>query len=170
MQFTIPEKIESERLILRTFRHEDWKDLYLYYSDEDNMRYTIGRTLNESETWRTMAGMVGHWTLRGFGPYALEEKKSGKVIGVTGLWYPNDWPEPEIKWGLVKTFHRQGFASEAARRVKLMIKESMPGTVPISLIASKNEASIQLALALGCYTEKNIVFRGTECTIYRHTI
>lgn len=170
MQFTIPEQIESERLILRTFRHEDWNDLFLYYSDEDTTRYTIGRTLNEAETWRTMAGMVGHWTLRGFGPYALEEKQSGKVIGVTGLWYPNDWPEPEIKWGLAKTYHRQGYAYEAARRVKLMIKEFLPGTIPISLINCKNEPSIQLALALGCTAEKNILFRGMECTIYRHTL
>jgi len=168
MNYLIPESIESDRLILRTFQEADWKDLFPYYSDAEATRYTIGRTLTEGETWRTMATMIGHWTLRKFGPYALEDKKSGKVIGVTGLWYPNDWPEPEIKWGLTRNYHRQGYASEAARRVKAMAKEYLPQTSLISLIHPQNEPSIQLALAVGCTFEKTYEFRGGEYRIYRH--
>jgi hypothetical protein len=36
------------------------------------------------------------------------------------------------------------------------------------LINNKNEPSIKLALALGCTLEKTILFRETECGIYRH--
>ncbi len=169
MNYLIPEKIESDRLILRTFKETDWKDLYHYYSEIETTRFTLGRVLTEGETWRTMASMIGHWSLRGYGPYALQEKESGKVIGITGLWYPNDWPEPEIKWGLIKSYHGKGYASEAARRVKLMAKEYMSKTSLISLIHAKNEPSIRLALALGCTFEKEIVFRGENWRIYRHT-
>jgi RimJ/RimL family protein N-acetyltransferase len=40
------------------------------------------------------------------------------VIGVVGLDYPNDWPEPEIQWGLVRKFWGRGYASKAAGAVK----------------------------------------------------
>jgi len=168
MNYLIPERVESDRLILRTFKETDWKDLHQYYSNIETTRFTLGRTLTEGETWRTMASMLGHWTIRGYGPFALEEKKSGKVIGISGLWYPNDWPEPEIKWGLTKLYQGKGYASEAARQVQLMAKEFMPKTSLISLIHSKNEASIRLALSIGCSFEKNIYFRGDDWKIYRH--
>ena len=169
MKYLIPDKIESNRLILRIFKEADWRDLHHYYSDIECTRYTLGQALTEGETWRTMAGMIGHWTMRGYGPYALQEKKSGKVIGISGLWYPNDWPELEIKWGLIKSYQGKGFASEAARRIKVMTKEFLPQTSLISLIHSKNEASIKLALSIGCRFEKKIKFRENIWSIYRHT-
>ena len=168
MSYLIPESIESERLILRMFKESDWKDLYDYYSNAETTKFTIGRTLTEGETWRTMTSMIGHWMIRGYGPYALEEKGSGKVIGVSGLWYPNDWPEPEIKWGLTNIYQGKGYASEAARRIKRMATEFLPKTSLISLIHSENEPSIRLALALGCTFEQRVVFRGNDCSIYRH--
>lgn len=94
--------------------------MHKYYTDEDRTKYTAGRILTESESWRTVASMIDHWHLRGYGPYAIEEKSTGKVVG---LWYPNDWPEPEIKWGLIKDYWGHGFASEVARAVQKMAAE-----------------------------------------------
>lgn len=168
MNYLIPEKIESDRLTLRTFKETDWKDLYEYYSDVETTKYTSGKILSEGETWRVMASMIGHWSIKGYGPYALEEKEKGKIIGISGLWYPNDWPEPEIKWGLNRSYHGKGYATEAARRVQLIAKEYLPETSLISLIHSKNEPSIRLAVTLGCSFEKEIVFRGDFWRIYRH--
>lgn len=168
MKLLMPDKFESERLIIRTFNDHDWKDLHDYYSNIETTKYTIGRQLSEGETWRTVASMVGHWSIRGYGPYALEEKESGKVIGISGLWYPIDWPEPEIKWGLSKSFQGKGYASEAARKVKQVANEHLPETSLISLIHSENNSSIKLALAIGADFEKEITFRGGSWSIYRH--
>lgn len=41
-----------------------------------------------------MAGMEGHWALRGFGPYAIVEKESGALVGAAGLWHPGNFPRP----------------------------------------------------------------------------
>ncbi len=168
MKYKIPVAIDSDRLILRMFKHADWKDIHGYYSDEDSVKYTMGRAQTESETWRVMASMVGHWNLRGFGPYALELKESGNVIGVTGLWYPGDWPEPEIKWALITAYRGKGYASEAARRVKRMAQDHLADTPLISLIHPDNTPSIQLALALGCTFEREYQLKGNPCHIYRH--
>ncbi len=169
MSYLIPERIETERLILRCFKEDDWVDLHQIYSDPECTRHTIQRTLTEGESWRTMATIIGHWQIRGYGPYAVEDKAGGKVMGPVGLWYPNDWPEPEIKWALAREFWGRGYASEAARAVNMMAAEYMPETSLISLIFSDNEPSIKLAKAIGAKFEKEFEFRGQIAHIFRHS-
>ena len=169
MNYLIPEKVETQRLILRRFREDDWLDLHQLYSDPECTQFTIQRTLTEGESWRTMATMIGHWEIRRFGPYAVEDKSTGKVMGPVGLWYPNDWPEPEIKWALARAYWGHGYASEAARAVKEVAAEYLPQTSLISLIFSDNEPSINLAKSIGAKFEEEIEFRGQIAHIYRHS-
>ena len=169
MSYLIPEKIETSRLVLRCFKEDDWLDLHRLYSDPECTRYTIQRTLTEGESWRTMATMIGHWQIRGYGPYAVEDKATGKVMGPVGLWYPNDWPEPEIKWALASGYWGCGYASEAARAVKQVAAEYMPETSLISLIFSDNQPSIKLAEAIGATFEREFEFRGQTAHIFRHS-
>ena len=152
MEFLVPEVIPTKRLVLRLFKESDWHAIHEHYSDEVCTRYTFGHALTEAESWRTMAGMIGHWYLRGYGPYAVEERESGKVLGMVGMWYPNDWPEPEIKWALIRRYWGQGFASEAARAVKHMAAEFIPDLALVSFINAENLASIKLAKAIGRHT------------------
>lgn len=168
MSYLIPELIETERLILRTFREDDWKDLHKYYSDEVCTRYTIGRALTEGETWRAMAALIGHWQLRHYGSYALENKTDHKVLGFAGLDYPNDWPEPEIQWALCRAYWGKGYASEAVRAAKKMTAQYLPDLSLISLIHPDNVNSINLAKAVGAYFEREYDFRGGKWFIFRH--
>ncbi len=168
MSFIIPERLETERLILRTFEEKDWRDLYEYYRDEECMRYTVGRPLDQDESWRKMATIVGHWHLRGYGPYACVEKETSTVMGTVGLWFPYKWPEPEIKWGLARKFWRKGYAREAAAAVKAMADKHVPDIHLISLIYPQNTGSIRVAESIGASYEKTVPFRGKEAAIYRH--
>jgi RimJ/RimL family protein N-acetyltransferase len=168
MNYLIPELLETDRLILRMFRENDWKDLHQYYSDEVCTRYTIGRTLTEGETWRAMASLIGHWQLRQYGSYALENKADHTVLGIAGLDYPIDWPEPEIQWGLCRDYWGQGYASEAVRAIKQMAAHYLPDLSLISLIHPANINSINLAKAVGAHFEREYDFRGGIWSIYRH--
>ena len=168
MRFEVPERVESPRLVLRMLRDGDWRALHGYYSDEQCIRYTLGRVLTEGESWRTLAAMVGHWHLRGYGPYAIESKASGELLGVSGLWYPYDFPEREIKWGLLRCHWGQGYASEAARAVLAMARDVYPASPPISFIHASNDTSIRVAAALGAALERDTEFRGARYRVYRH--
>ncbi len=168
MAFLVPEQLDTERLILRQFREDDWQDLHAYFSHPQATQYTVGRAFSEGETWRTMCAMIGHWQLRGYGPYAVEEKASGNVIGPVGFWYPNDWPSPEIKWALSPEYWGKGFASEAARAVQAAGLEFLPDIALISFINADNAASIKMALAIGASYEAEVLFRGARWHIYRH--
>jgi RimJ/RimL family protein N-acetyltransferase len=128
----------------------------------------VGTPCTPAQTWRTLAGVVGHWAWRGYGPYTMLDKDEGGVLGVAGLWYPNDWPEPEIKWALVPAARGRGLASEAARAVRQMAREHLPGVRLISLIAHGNEPSVRVAEAAGARLEREIEWRGGRAFIYRH--
>lgn len=167
-QMQISCRIETPRLVLREFEHEDWHALHEHYSDAECTKFTFRRALTEGESWRAMASMVGHWQLRGYGPYAVEERATGKVIGAVGLWYPNDWPAPEIKWALSRAYWGNGFASEAVRAVQATVAHDAPDLKLISFIHSDNSPSIKLALAVGATLEKKVEFRGGIWHIYRH--
>jgi RimJ/RimL family protein N-acetyltransferase len=107
--------------------------------------------------------------LRNYGSYAVEEKPSGKVIGVVGLDFPGDWPEPEIQWGLVRKYRGKGYASEAVRAVKRITAEYLPDLSLISLIHPGNSSSINLAEAVGAHFEKEHILRDDTWLIFRHS-
>lgn len=168
MQFQIPQQLETKRLTLRMFREADWRSMHAHYANPECTRFTLGRVLSEGESWRMCATLAGHWLLRGYGPYALEEKTSGAMVGTVGLWYPVDFPEREIKWALNPACWGMGYASEAARAVQAMAKIIYPDSPPISFIHRDNVSSIRVALSVGAVLEKEMDFRGGRFQVYRH--
>ena len=170
MKYLIPESLDTERLYLRMFRQDDLRDLHEYYSDTECTRYTVGRPLQEYESWQKLAVLAGHWQLRNYGSYALEDKSTNKVLGFAGLDYPHDWPEPEIQWGLIRQYWGMGYASEAVREVKQMTATYLPDMPLISVIHPDNSNSINLAMAVGAKFEKQYFFRECLWNIYRHEI
>jgi RimJ/RimL family protein N-acetyltransferase len=168
MTYLIPEQLETQRLILRMPKLGDFNDIHEYYSDPECTVYTTRRPLNESESWQKLAALAGHWVLRGYGSYVLQEKDQNRVIGIAGLDYPNDWPEPEIQWGLARKYWGKGYASEAARAIKEMAANHLPGLSLISLIHPQNQNSIKLANSLGAYFEREHYFRDDNWYIFRH--
>jgi len=167
-RFMVPERLETDRLLLRMFEQDDWRALHEHYSDAECTRFTFRRTLTEGGSWRAMASMVGHWQLRGYGPYAVEDKSTQAVLGTVGLWYPVEWPAPEIKWALARRHWGKGYASEAVRAVQRMARERIPELSLISFINRENAASIRLALAVGAVLERELEFAGGLWHIYRH--
>lgn len=86
--------------------------------------------------------------------------------GPVGLWYPGDWPEPEIKWSLSREFWGKGYATEAALAVQTMAFQTLKRDRLISLILPENEASKRVAKRLGGIYEKTIPFRDGLAEIY----
>jgi RimJ/RimL family protein N-acetyltransferase len=168
MSYLIPEHLETERLSLRMFKETDWQDLYEYFSDPECTRYTTRRPLNEHESRQKLTGLIEHWDVKGYGSYAMQEKSLGTVIGVVGLDYPSDWPEPEIQWGLARKYWGLGYASESVRVIKHMTKQFLPDLPLISLIHPENIHSINLAKAVGAVFEKKYFFRDDTWDIFRH--
>lgn len=159
--------LETDRLLLRMFRDEDFEQHALICSDPDVMRFLgEGRPLERWEAWRSMAMILGHWQLRGFGPWAVEERASGRLIGRIGFFQPDGWPGFELGWVLGREFWGKGYASEGARRALDYAFNEMDRDHVISLIHPENTGSIKVAERLGESVEGKTELFGHEVLIY----
>jgi len=159
--------LETERLVMRGWRESDFEPFAAIYTDPEQARF-IGGVHTRDDAWRRMAAYLGHWVLRGFGHWVLEDKASGGFVGWSGLWCPEGFPEREISWTLMPVMRGRGLAQEAARRARAYAYETLGWDSAISLINRDNAASIRVAERLGATFESVTRFRGSDCAIYRH--
>ncbi|KAA3616441.1 MAG: N-acetyltransferase [Calditrichaeota bacterium] len=161
-------KLTTNRLILRQFCQSDFEEYAAMVGHTETMRYIgNGEPLSREQAWRSMAAILGHWQLLGYGLYAVEEKSSGKLAGRIGLINPEGWPGIEIGWMLHPDFRGRGLAFEAAVAIMTHAFEVLKVRELISLIHPMNTASLKLAEKLGESLHDYIQFFGVECAVYK---
>ncbi len=160
------EILETERLRLRQFRESDLDEYAAICADPEVMRYLGGKPFSRIDSWRHMAAMLGHWQLRGYGMWALEEKASGRLLGRTGINHGEGWPGFEIGWTLGRQHWGRGFATEAARAALEHSFGVLGQRHVISLIQAANVASIRVAERIGERLEGKTEFFGSEVLVY----
>src|SRR5438552_894126 len=149
--------LETDRLLLRPWRADDFGAYARMCGDVEVMRYlNDAKPFTVVEAWRSMAAHVGHWCLRGFGHWAVEEKATGEFIGRLGLMHPEGWPGFELGWTLRRESWGRGYATEGARRALAYAFEEMGRDRVISLIVPANVPSIRVAERLGERVEGRI--------------
>jgi RimJ/RimL family protein N-acetyltransferase len=140
--------LETERLLLRGWRNEDFEPLCRMMADDEVMRF-IGGVHSRSDTWRSMAFIIGHWALRGYGFWVVERKTDGAFLGRIGLWQPEDWPGLEVGWALDRPYWGEGYATEAAKASLDYGFRNYRVSRLVSTIAPDNRASQRVAERLG---------------------
>jgi RimJ/RimL family protein N-acetyltransferase len=158
--------LETDRLILRMWREADFEAYAELCADPEVMRYLGGKVFDRTEAWRHMASMIGHWYLRGYGIWAVEEKESGSLVGRIGCINPEGWPGFEVGWTLKREFWGKGYATEAARRALEYGFNELDKPHVISLIHPENRASIRVAERLGETLEGNARVFDTDVLVY----
>jgi len=118
------------------------------------------------ETWRMVAAWIGHWALRGYGQWAIEERASGRFIGRAGIINPADWPGPEVGYLLGRPWWGRGYATEAARAAMDWGFHEIGFTDLISLIDPLNHASIAVATRLGETLRGETEIMGHHVLVY----
>lgn len=143
-------KLETERLILREIDPErDFEGWAKAMADENTVRYLGIEPMNRAQAWRSMAAVIGHWAIRGYGFFSVEHKETGAWIGRVGPWFPEGWPAPEIGWLISPDYLQQGYAGEAAAASLDFAFNTLGWSSTIHVILEGNEPSIALASKLG---------------------
>ena len=160
--------LETERLLLRPWRESDLDDVAAFYAD-DATREVRRRRLHArrclappGEHGRALGACAGN------GPWALQEKATGRYVGWCGIWGPEGWPEPELMWSLMGPAHGKGYATEAATRARRFAYETLGWSTLISLIVPENVPSRRVAARLGARIENQIELRGYRMDVHRH--
>lgn len=111
-------RIETQRLILRRWRETDRAPFAAINADPKVMEYfKAPLTCAESDSF--IDRMEDVFEQNGYGFWAVEEKGSGKLLGLTGLapvmFAAPFTPAVEIGWRIASDSWGKGYAPEAAR-------------------------------------------------------
>ncbi len=109
-------RIETERLVLRPMEAHDVEPHVAMMLDPETARFLTPdmKPRARSEEWRAAASMLGHWQIRGFGFFSVDEKETGEWVGRVGPWMPDGWPGLECGWSIRSDRRGLGYAPEAA--------------------------------------------------------
>jgi RimJ/RimL family protein N-acetyltransferase len=145
---TLDIHIETERLILRVPRIEDFERYAELLGDEEAARY-IGGHLPRAAAWRRFLQMPGAWVVQGFAMFSVEEKGTGRWLGQTGPWKPDGWPGNEVGWSFHPDAWGRGYATEAATAAMDWAFDTLGWDSVIHCIDPANVPSQKLAQRLG---------------------
>ena len=166
MTVSVP-TLDTARLRLRPWHDEDLEPYAAMCADPEVMRYMgDGAPLSRDDAWRSMAMFVGHWQLRGYGMWAVEERDSRVFIGRVGLHRPEGWPGLEVGWMLDRATWGRGYATEAGRASLDYAWRTLDVGHVISLIMPENQASIRVAERLGQEREDTFDLNGLEVVVF----
>lgn len=154
MTLTAAPTLDTERLILRGPALGDVDPLAAFYADAAHCK-GFGGPFDRADSWRWFALNIGHWHIHGYGYFTIEEKATGAALGITGIWNPEGWPEPELGYALFPGHEGKGIALEAARRARQWAYDDLGFSTLSSHIVPGNDRSVALAERLGAWYESS---------------
>lgn len=160
LQVDIP-TLSTDRLTLREPRAEDAAAYAQFYASE--RAYIIGGPLDETAAWKVLTNDAGHWMLRGFGWWTIDDGTG--CIGSCGFHLPAGRPNVELGWSL---FSKTGmsYATEAARAALAWAAGRFAPLV--SHIDRSNTASQKVAQRLGARDSGTPAAHDPDCTIWTY--
>ena len=111
--------LETDRLILRSMRMSDARDLYAYASDPQVSQTVLwdahqsifqSRRFLRAAIWQYRRGLPAS--------FAITLRDSGRMIGTIGfMWVNTDHKSAEVGYSLSRAYWNQGYMTEALRAV-----------------------------------------------------
>jgi RimJ/RimL family protein N-acetyltransferase len=163
--------LETERLVLRGHRLEDFSASAAMWADENVTRHILDQPLTEEVTWSRFLRYIGHWAALGFGYWLMEEKHTGRFVGEAGF---ADYKRgidaglkgvPEIGWVLASEAHGKGYATEAVRKLTAWADAHFQ-TQTYCIIAPENKASVHVAAKCGYHELPPSTYHGKPVFLF----
>lgn len=157
----------SDRLVLRESREDDFEALYQISREEGNERYLDGMTGEENQERKAYLAYVQQiYGLYGFGLWTVEERRTGTVVGRCGLSLPSEECDRlresleeraegsqetclELGYLIGQKYQRRGYGLEAARQALDYAFRRLDCRVVYAVIHADNIPSAALAKKLG---------------------
>jgi [ribosomal protein S5]-alanine N-acetyltransferase len=161
LQFT------TTRLALRPLTNADLDAIHALWTDADMRRYLCDDrivSLDESRAWLD-ASTIG-FAERRFGLWGVHARTDGARIGFCGC---REWPtgEPELMYGLLKSWWGRGLATEAATAVLDHVFETLGHPVVMAATDPPNLASVHVMERLGMTFDWRGEMHGLDTLVYR---
>ena len=159
--------IETQRLLLRKPDSRDVESLIRFYHSKRSAM--AGGNVPYAEAVTRAYAMLGHWTHRGYGLFAITLKENEECMGMAGPYYPPGRPETEVGWILFEGAEGFGYATEAAAAAVRYASETLGWSEIVHYIDPPNLKSVAVAERINAKLDPNAVQPkpGQYCLVYR---
>ena len=162
-------QLRTARLRLTALREDHFDAYARMLADHASTRHVgDGKPLDRLNAWRSMAMLLGHWALRGYGMWALERCSDDRFIGRVGLLRPEGWPDLDLGWMIAPDARGQGYATEAAGAALDWAWRVLRAPRVVSLVRPADNVSEKLATHLGGERVDSIEFCGGPVLVYAY--
>ncbi len=165
MKIKVPEKLESERLVIRPFIQDDIDGFYSFMSDEEATKYLLF-----SEDEKTLAASR-QLLLRTIGNYdspdqiyalAVATKHENSFIGSVGIGPDFTGEHYQIYWTILPQFWGKGLATEAAICFMDYLFMEIGFNKIVAYSHPENVASSKVAEKAGMQNQGTIMLEGLD--------
>lgn len=161
--------LTTERLILRGPKRSDLPAFTRFMTSAPSM-VAQGETGTPEQAWFGFLTGIGHWQWHGFGFFVVVEQETGLPMGRVGLLKHSNWPESELAWHLFEEGEGKGYATEAARAVRLWAHEALGLERLVSYIDTTNTRSQAVAKRLGATSDGTRAEHEPDAEIWVHPV
>lgn len=159
-------KIETGRLILRTYKQEELEAVYRLCSDPDVTRFFSAEyKINRENVLASLPRRRERWRKQGFGQLGVFTK-SEELIGFCGLQYLDASTDVEIYYGFYKEYWGRGIACESATAVLRFAFEELKQNKIVAVCHPENFASHKVLLNLGFSKGEDANFYNTPAAFF----
>lgn len=156
---------ETDRLILRDWREEDWPRFWEGTNTPAVMRW-LGGVCDADKRAGAQDRLLGYQRDHGHTFWVLERKADGAILGFCGLKRCNQAGGPlgmmEVGWRLREDAWGQGYAREAATASLDLAFERFGADEVVALTVARNTASWGLMKRLGMQRREDLDFANAD--------
>lgn len=115
---------------------------------------------------------LGHWTVFGFGPFVVEERATGRIVGEVGFAHMRrgngaDFDgAPEAMWKIDGALAGKGIATEAVEAAIRWFDDSGISQRTVCMINPLNSPSLAIAARFGFRPFRDTTFRDSPVRLF----
>jgi RimJ/RimL family protein N-acetyltransferase len=158
----------TERLRLRAPRLDDFEHWAAFFATSRSAHE--GGPKSSRAAWEHWACDVGLWSLRGYGPFGVDDRQTDRYLGEVGIYHGEGYPAPELGWFVVPEAEGKGIAFEAAHAVLDWVRASFDWPHITNIIDPANTRSIALGLRLGGVVDPSLPGIDPGDVVIRHDL
>jgi len=150
-------ELESERLIYRKFKQDDFPIVFDWLGNAENMKYRMGEPRNESEVRDYLNWAVSNAEADECNSYefAVASKTENSLIGSGSLM--NIQEKPEVGWLVHRNYWRQGYGTEIGETLLRLGFDTLNLRRIIAGCNARNTGSYKIMEKIGMRREAHFI-------------
>ncbi len=151
---------------------EDFEPWFAMFEDRSLFRFINAAAPSREDAWNRLLRYAGHWTLLGYGLFAVFDRANGAFLGEVGLadFHRGLGPAfdgvPEAAWILTAAAQGRGLAREAVTAAHDWLDGARVPARTVCLINPENVRSVRLAERLGYSAFGTCTYKDSPCTMF----